>query len=172
MINDVVVGFEDPVREPVELPDVFLWVQLRAFGERRDQGDIGRGRQGAGEMPASLIEQERCVRAGRELGRDLGQVKVHGLGVTSGHDERRVLALLGTERAEDIGRDGSLVLWCARASSPPRPAPGDLVLLADARLVGEPDLYGIALNVCLATTTRNSSHTHWQRSTIRQRTTP
>ena len=28
------------------------------------------------------------------------------------------------------------------------------------------------LNVCLATTTRNSSKIHWQRSTIRQRTTP
>ena len=30
----------------------------------------------------------------------------------------------------------------------------------------------LKLNVCLATTTRNSSKIHWQRSTIRQRTTP
>ena len=48
MIDDVIEGLEDPVREPVfahELPDVFLGVQLRAFGRQRDQRDVGRDDQ-------------------------------------------------------------------------------------------------------------------------------
>src|SRR5680860_1161954 len=78
MIEQVVVGLEDPVRQPVvahELPDVLDRVQLRADG------------------------------------------------------------------SEDVGRGGALVVRRAGARSAPGPAAGDLVLLADARLVGEPDLY-------------------------------
>ena len=43
MIEDIVVGFEDAVRQPVvahELPDVFDRVELRAFGRQRHEGDI------------------------------------------------------------------------------------------------------------------------------------
>ena len=61
MVDDVVVGFEDAVREPVvahELPDVFLRVELRAFGRQRDQGDVGRDDRLAGEMPAGLIDEQ------------------------------------------------------------------------------------------------------------------
>jgi hypothetical protein len=54
MVDDIVGRLEDPVREPViahELPDVLLRVQFRAFGRQRDQRDIGRDDQVAGEMP-------------------------------------------------------------------------------------------------------------------------
>jgi len=149
MVDDVVEGFEDPVREPVfahELPDVFLRVQLRAFGRERDQGDVGRDDQAGRKMPSGLIDQDRGVRARRDLRGDLGQVKVHRFGVASRHDERRALAVLGTDRAEDIGRGGSLVFRRARARAALGPATGDLVLLADARLVGKPDLYGVGLD--------------------------
>ena len=43
MIEDIVVGFEDAVRQPVvahELPDVLDWVELRAFGRQRHEGNI------------------------------------------------------------------------------------------------------------------------------------
>ena len=43
MIEDVVVGFEHAVRQPVvahELPDVLDRVELGAFGRERQQGDI------------------------------------------------------------------------------------------------------------------------------------
>jgi hypothetical protein len=67
MIDDVVKGFEDPVREPVvahELPDVFLRVQFWAFGRQRDQGDVGRHGEPAREMPAGLIDEHRGVSPG------------------------------------------------------------------------------------------------------------
>lgn len=44
----------------------------------------------------------------------------------------------------------ALVLRCRRPCAAACPAPGDLVLLADAGLVGEPDLYGAGLDAPLA----------------------
>jgi hypothetical protein len=48
MIEDVLVGAEDPVREPVlaqELPDVLDRVQLRSLGGERHERDVGRDNQ-------------------------------------------------------------------------------------------------------------------------------
>ena len=45
MVDDVVVGFEDAVRQPVvahELPDVLDRVELWAPWRERHQGDVGR----------------------------------------------------------------------------------------------------------------------------------
>jgi hypothetical protein len=88
--------------------------------------------------------------ARRDLRGDLGQMEVHRLGVAARHDERRALAIPGTDRPEEIGRGGSLVFRSARARAPPGPAAGDLVLLSDARLVGEPDLYGAGVDALVA----------------------
>ena len=104
----------------------------------------------AREMPAGLIDEQRGVRARRDLGGDFGQVQVHRLGVASGHDEGCALAVLGADRAEDIGGGGSLIAGSAWAGAALGPPAGDLVLLADARLVGEPDLYGLGGDAVLA----------------------
>jgi hypothetical protein len=92
-------------------------------------------------MPARLIDEERSMGARRDLSGDLGQVVVHRLGVAPRHDERRAFAVSGTDRAEDIGRGGSLIFRRAGARSALGPTAGDLALLADPRLVGEPDFY-------------------------------
>ncbi len=102
-------------------------------------------------MPAGLIDEKRGMRAGRDLGGDLGEVQVHGFGVASGHDEGCALAVLRADRAEDISGGGSLIFGSARARAALGPAAGDLVLLADARLVGEPDLYSVGSDALLAT---------------------
>ena len=72
---------------------------------------------------------------------DFSQMQVHRVGVAFWQDERRALAVLGGDRAEDVGRGGALVLGRGRARAAFRPASRDLVLLADARLVAEPYLY-------------------------------
>ena len=59
-------------------------------------------------MPSRLIDQKARVCARRDLRRDFGQVEVHRLGVASRHGERGSLAVLGTDRAEDIVE---AVLW-------------------------------------------------------------
>jgi len=101
-------------------------------------------------MPAGLIDEQRSVSARRDLGGDFGQVQVHRLGVASRHDKGCALAVFGTNRAEDISGGGSLVVGSAGARAAFGPTAGDLVFLADARLVGEPDLYGVGSDAVFA----------------------
>ena len=79
--------------------------------------------------------------AGSDMRRDLLQVLGHGAGVAPGHDEPGGLAFLWADRSEDVGPFGALIVRRRRACAAPRPAAGDLVLLADARFVLPPDLY-------------------------------
>ena len=101
-------------------------------------------------MPAGPIDEQRGVRAGRSLGGDFGQVQVHGFGVASRHDKGSALVMLEADRAEDISGGGSLIVGSAGARAAPGPAPRDLVLLADPRLVGEPDLYRAGIDALFA----------------------
>jgi hypothetical protein len=101
-------------------------------------------------MPAGLIDKKGGVRAWRYLCCNFGEVEIHRLCIATRHDERRALAVLGTDRPEDIGRCGSLVFRRAGARAALGPASRDLVLLADARLVREPDLYGVGLDAFFA----------------------
>src|SRR5256885_9008780 len=72
---------------------------------------------------------------------DLGQVQVHRCGIASWQDECGSFAKRRTDGTEDIGRSGALICWRCRSRAASGPATGDLVLLADPRFVGEPDLY-------------------------------
>jgi hypothetical protein len=129
---------------------VFLRVQFRAFRRQRDQGDVGWHDEPARERPAGLIDEESGMGAWRDLCGDFGQVQVHGFSVASGHDESCAFAVLGADCAEDISGGGSLIIGSARSCAALGPPTGDLVLLADARLVGEPDLYGGGSDALLA----------------------
>ena len=56
MVEDVAVGFEDAVRQPVvahELPDVLDGVALGTFGRQRQQGDVAGDDETRREMPAA-----------------------------------------------------------------------------------------------------------------------
>ena len=58
-------------------------------------------------------------------------------------------SVLGAHGAEDVGRGGALIRRCRRPRATLGPAPRDLVLLADACLVGEPDLYALRCDALL-----------------------
>ena len=106
MVDEVVVGAEDPVRQPIvaqELPDVFDRVQLRAFWGQRHDRDGGRHDEMARQVPSGLVQEENCMLAGRNLGRDLGQVQGHRLGVATGQDERCTFAVVRAYSSEDVG---------------------------------------------------------------------
>ena len=69
MIEDVAVGGEDPVGDPVlahELPDVLHGVQLRGFGRERHQGDVVRDHQPPRLMPAGSVHKTEGVGARRD----------------------------------------------------------------------------------------------------------
>jgi hypothetical protein len=88
-----------------------------------------------------MIEHQGGMCAGTDLSRDFLEMPLHGLRVATGQDERRAGAALGADGAEDICGFGSLVMRCPGAGSPLRPAPRDLVLLADPRLILPPQFY-------------------------------
>jgi hypothetical protein len=71
-------------------------------------------------------------------------MQVHRLGVAGRQDQSRALALLWTDGAKDIGRCSALISGRAWAGATFCPPAGDLVLLADAGLVCEPDFYLVA----------------------------
>lgn len=147
MVDDVVVGLEYPVRQPVfphELPDVLDRVEFRAFWRQGQQGYVVGNGQFGGEMPSGLIHQEDGMSTRRDGERDLRQMQRHGGGVAKGQDQTGPFAQGRADRAEQIDRLGSLILGGRWPSAAPGPAPSDLVFLADAGLVLPPDFYGLA----------------------------
>ena len=70
---------------------------------------------------------------------DLGEVVVHRGGIGEGHDEAGGGAPLRANRAEDVGPLVASVARRPRARAALRPDPGERALLADPRLVLEPD---------------------------------
>ena len=149
VIDEIVVRFEHAIGEPVvahELPDVFDWIELGAFWRQRNDSDVGRHDEAPRQVPASLIDQEDGVSRGRDRFGDLCKMQVHRLAVASRQDQGRALAFLGTDRAEDVGGSCPLVARSARAAAPLGPAAGDFVFLADAGLIGKPNLYRVAVD--------------------------
>jgi hypothetical protein len=149
MIDEIVVGLEDTVGEPViahELPDVLDRVEFGTFRGQSDNGDVWRHNEARREVPASLIDQEDGVGTGRDDLGDLREVQVHRLGITGRQDQGRALAILWADSAEDIGGSGALITGSAGAGATLGPPAGDFVLLANTSLVREPDFYLVAVD--------------------------
>jgi len=147
MGDDVVVTGEDAVREPVfphELPDVLDGVQFGRARRQRQERNVRGHDEGPGEMPAGLVEQKDRVGVRRDHGADLGEMRLHCLRIAERHDEPGALALSRTDRPEEVGPGGTLVLGRPRPGPSTGPSPGELVLLADAGLVLPPELYALA----------------------------
>ena len=101
-------------------------------------------------MPPGLIEKQEGMSAGVDLGGDFLQMALHGLGVAAREHEGCAGSTFGTDGAEDVGRLGALVMRRAGTAAASGPAPGDLVLLADAGLVLPPDFYVRAVGQAFA----------------------
>src|SRR3954464_3749624 len=95
-------------------------------------------------MPARLVYQDEGMSPGRNRLRDLVQVQGHPLGRAARQHQASALAVSRADRAEDVGRRCPLVFRSGRARAALGPAPRDLVLLPDPRLIGEPDLERLA----------------------------
>ena len=92
-------------------------------------------------MPSGLIDEKDGVGSWCDCLGDFREVQVHRLGIAGGQDQSHALALFRADGAEDIGRCGPLIPRSARASAALGPPAGDLVLLANARLIRKRNLY-------------------------------
>ena len=145
VVDDVIVGFEDAVRQPVvthELPDILDRVELGASRWQRQEGDVGRDDQLGRTVPSGLIKDDDGMGTGRHVESDLFQMHAHRLAVAAGHDDAGSLALGRTDRAEDPRRGSPLIARSRRARAASGPAPSELGLLPDPGFVLPPQLYG------------------------------
>src|SRR5689334_23373326 len=95
-------------------------------------------------MPARLVHDEDGVGVIGNMAGYLDQMLVHCMRIAPWHDERGGLAKFRADRTEDIGGACPLIMGGRGPCPSFGPPPGDLVLLADAGLVLEPDFYSLA----------------------------
>ena len=101
-------------------------------------------------MPTGLIEQQRRVTTRRDFGGDGGELEVHGLGIAPWQNEPDGFSLRRTDSTENIGRCGAEVPGSRGPRAASCPAASDLVLLAEAGFVAEPDFYLGGIDALLA----------------------
>lgn len=147
-VDDVVVGIEDTVREPVlahELPDVLDGIQLRRARGQEDRRDVSRHLQLVGRVPSGPVEQEHRVGSALHMAADLVEMLLHGPGVGIGEHQGGSGTPCRADGAEQIGRLVTLICGLSGSGSPACPLPHDAVLLANAGLVLPPDLDRLSL---------------------------
>ena len=88
--------------------DVLGWVLFGTFGRQGRQRDVGKDCQLGRHAPAGPIEKENRVFAGSDGLADLLEMQVHRFVATVRRNEPRAVAVVGADRAENIGRDVSL----------------------------------------------------------------
>lgn len=99
-------------------------------------------------MPAGAVQHHDGVCAGRHGGGEVDQEAVHGLGADPRQHEREILAGRGSQGREDVGR-GKAPVAQARRALPPHPlAMARSALLADARLIHEPERDRLVRRLC------------------------
>ncbi len=99
MVDDIVVGFEDTVREPVvadELPYVLDGVQFGRSRRQWDEGDVAWDFECLREVPACLIDDDDGMSARCHDSGDFLEMEGHGLGISPGKHVRGADAARGT----------------------------------------------------------------------------
>jgi hypothetical protein len=98
------------------------------------------------QMPSGLIEEKYSMSTWFDGLGDLSQMQVHRYGVAAWQDECGSFAQSLADGAKDVGRSGALIRWRSGPCATSGPTAGDLVLLTDPGLVGEPNFYRGRLN--------------------------
>ena len=92
-------------------------------------------------MPSGLIENDHGVGVWRDVKGDFLELHGHRFTVAGRHYDADRFAFQRADRPEEPGWGSALIPWCARSGAALGPAPGQLGLLADPRLVLPPQLY-------------------------------
>jgi hypothetical protein len=95
-------------------------------------------------VPAGAVEQQDGMRSFSDGAGDFIEVELHGFGIGVGESQGSACAAGRADRAEQIGALIALVGWLSGPRSALGPLPYEAILLADPRLVLEPDLDGLS----------------------------
>ncbi|SFG55047.1 hypothetical protein SAMN05518801_1553 [Novosphingobium sp. CF614] len=95
-------------------------------------------------MPTGTIDDDDGMRAFLHLAANFGEVRVHGMGVGEGHDQRRSHAARRTDGTKDIGTFIALVAHGAWSGSFFAPDIGECALLTYTGFVLNPDFKALS----------------------------
>lgn len=141
--DDVVVVFENPIREPVlakVLPNVLDRIEFRGAGGQEDRDDVFGHLQFARGVPSGTVHEQNGVCTRCDGAADFRKMLLHGMGVGVGHHQAGTDAAGWTNGAEQVGVLVAQVFQLAWPRPLPRPLVNETVLLADPGLVLKPDL--------------------------------
>jgi len=93
-------------------------------------------------VPTGLVDDDDGMCSWNNGEGDFLEMERHGFSVAPGQHQCRANSSRWTDGAKDIGRTSALILGCRGTCSSLRPAPDNLVFLADAGFILPPDFYG------------------------------
>ena len=148
-------------------PDPFHRVQLRAVGRQLDQGDGVGEVVGPDVVPAGAIEDDDGMGVlGQLLGEPVEE-EPHGPGGHFGQDQGEVLAGGRADGGIDVGPLVAPVADPGRALALEPPAVADAALVADPRLVLEPELQAVVRVARADLLQRRAKPLFWKRRCAR-----
>jgi hypothetical protein len=149
-VEDIIVVFVDGIGELVAAqtgPDIFNRIEFGRIGRQADESNVVGHFEGGSCVIAGAVEDECSMGVRIDLAADFGKKHGHGFGIGRRQDESSGGTPLRTDGPENIGPFVTPVAGCAWPCSPLRPDPRQRALLADARLILEPDFDWLALGM-------------------------
>ena len=131
------------------MPDLLDWIELRRARRQQDWRDVLRPDEIAGGVPSGAVQQQHGVGAPGDMQGYLVEMTLHGVGVRKGQRQRRADAARRADGAEQVGALVTLIGGLGRPRAAAGPLSDKAILLADPRLVLEPDLdLSLARHAC------------------------
>jgi hypothetical protein len=147
-LDDGVVALPNPQAEPIAakiFPDILEGIEFGCVGRQPQQAEVGGHTQALARLvPPGTVTDQHGMGLGADLLANLGQVQGHRLAADPGHDDGGAHGTARADRTEDIGRGMAVVAHRRRTGAPQGPQIGQRAVLADARLILEPDLDPLA----------------------------
>ena len=145
--EDCLIVAKQPVAEMTlaeEQPDPFDRVQLGTVGWLKNERDIARNHELAGDMPTGLIQHHGRVFVSGEGRGKAGEEHLHGGRVQLRQDQRKPLPGARLDRGEQMRPGVALIAQTRRPPATREPAMADPALLAKPRLVLKPERQALA----------------------------
>jgi hypothetical protein len=147
-LDDGVIAIPNPHAELIAakiFPDILDGIEFGCVWRQPKQAEVGWHSQALARLvPPGTVTDQHGMGLGADLVANLGQVYGHRFAADPGHDDGGAHGTARADRTEDVGRGMAVVANRRRTGAPQGPQIGQRALLADARLILEPDLDPLA----------------------------
>jgi hypothetical protein len=147
-LDDGVIALPNPHAELIAakiFPDILDGIEFGCVGRQSKQAEVGGHRQALARLvPPGTVTDQHGMGLSADLLTNLGQVYGHRRAADPGHDDGGAHGTARADRTENVGGGMAVVANRRRTGAPQGPQIGQRAVLADARLILEPDLDPLA----------------------------